>query len=373
LEDDASSEARFQLANAYSRVASISWELGLQDEALATHRRALALVERMAAAAPGDPGVRAALASCYTRIGFTMRTRGQPAEALWPYERAREIQEQLVLENPAETHYQESLSWSLSNLGVIHQEIGRLADAIRLHQQAIAIHQDLVNRHPKNNQFRSDLAWCWRYLSLTLVATGDAAAALRLAEQAAALHEELVKVDHEKDEFRWRLARCLDEVGRIRSRYGRPADAAGPLERSAELYDSVARRNPILYRLDVARNQLNIAFQRAVTGRSEQALACIRRAEDLLNRPGPAWPVLYYDQACVYSAWSTATPCNAPTPADRESRTQRAVEALRRAVAAGYNDLGQIRRDPVLDPLRLRRDFQELVMDLSFPSDPFRQ
>ncbi len=82
LEEDASSEARFQLSDAYSRVASISWELGLQAEALATHRQALALVEQMAAAAPADAGVRAALATCHTNIGFTLRTTGQARRGL---------------------------------------------------------------------------------------------------------------------------------------------------------------------------------------------------------------------------------------------------------------------------------------------------
>ena len=62
LEKDASSEARLQLSDAYNRVASLSWELGLYDEALTTHRRALALVEQMASAAPADRGIQAALA-----------------------------------------------------------------------------------------------------------------------------------------------------------------------------------------------------------------------------------------------------------------------------------------------------------------------
>jgi hypothetical protein len=30
-----------------------------------------------------------------------------------------------------------------------------------------------------------------------------------------------------------------------------------------------------------------------------------------------------------------------------------------------------MRRDHDLDPLRPRRDFQELLMDLTFPADPF--
>jgi eukaryotic-like serine/threonine-protein kinase len=369
LEEDASPDARFQLADAYARIASISWELGLQEEALATHRRALALVEQMAAAAPGDRAVRAALATCHTRIGFTLRTRGRPADALQPYEQARKIQEQLARENPADPRHEEALSWTLSNIGVILQEIGRTSDAIRLHEQAIAIHRDLVNRHPGNARYRSDLAWCWRYLSLSLVAAKDSTAALRLAEQAAAIHETLVAADQRDVEFRWRLARCLDEVGRIRARCGRSLDAAGPLERSADLYDTLARENPTKYRLDVARNQLNIAFQRAATGRLDLALACIHRAEDQLNRSSSVWPALFYDLACTHSFCSSQT----PVAAERESRARRAVGALRQAIAAGYSDLGQFRHDHLLDALRPRRDFQELMMDVSFPSNPFRR
>ena len=47
--------------------------------------------------------------------------------------------------------------------------------------------------------------------------------------------------------------------------------------------------------------------------------------------------------------------------------------ALRRAVATGYRDMGRMRRDDSLDPLRGRRDFQLLLMDLAFPDDPFRR
>ena len=48
LEEDASPGARSQLAEAYARVADFTWELGRQDEALAAHRRVLALVEQVA-------------------------------------------------------------------------------------------------------------------------------------------------------------------------------------------------------------------------------------------------------------------------------------------------------------------------------------
>lgn len=48
-----------------------------------------------------------------------------------------------------------------------------------------------------------------------------------------------------------------------------------------------------------------------------------------------------------------------------------AIEMLRRAVATGYRDVNWMRRDPDLDPLRSRSDFQVLLLDLAFPADPF--
>jgi hypothetical protein len=48
-----------------------------------------------------------------------------------------------------------------------------------------------------------------------------------------------------------------------------------------------------------------------------------------------------------------------------------AVATLRSAVAAGFSDGDQMIRDPDLDPLRSRSDFQLLMMDLAMPAVPF--
>ncbi len=298
---------------------------------------------------------------------------GRPAAALSSYEQALAIQEPLARDNPANARFQEYLSWTLSNIGVIHVELGRPADAIGPHQQATKIHEGLVRRFPGSSHFRNDLAWCWRYLSLALAAAGDSSAALRLAERAAALYEELARADRLDPEIRWRLGRCLDEVGRIRTQSNRPADAVEPQERAAELYEALANTNPAFYGVDLARNRLYAALQRSTTGRPEEAMACIRKAKDVLNRSAQVSPeILLHDLACSYVLWSAAGREGAIEPAEREARTQRAIAALRQAVAAGHGDLVQIRQDPVLDPLRARRDFREMIMDLSFPAHPFQ-
>ena len=50
---------------------------------------------------------------------------------------------------------------------------------------------------------------------------------------------------------------------------------------------------------------------------------------------------------------------------------EQAVDTLRRAANAGWQAVKHVRKDPDLEPLRVRQDFQMLLMDLAFPNDPF--
>jgi tetratricopeptide (TPR) repeat protein len=373
LAQDASPGARSKLSDAYASAGLVALELGRHEQALAAYRRSLALIERTATSAASDLELRFARARSHTKIGFALREMGRTADALQSYDDARSIQERLARENPGVARYWEVLSWTLSNLGLIQVELARPSEAIRLHRQATAIHQDLLGRDPQNTAYRNDLAWCWRYLSQALAAAGDLDAALPLAEQAVALYEALVQANRGVIEFRWRLARCLDEVGRIRSLSGRPLQASQPLERAAILHVALAQDNPVYYRIDVIRNRLYTSYQHRLSGRQDQAAASRQSAESELKRfPHVRADLLLHDLACSHILWSTAGQEGAIAPAERESRTRRAIQALRRAVEAGHLRLDQIRRDPVLDPLRSRRDFQDIIWDASFPANPFQ-
>jgi hypothetical protein len=84
-----------------------------------------------------------------------------------------------------------------------------------------------------------------------------------------------------------------------------------------------------------------------------------------------------YNLACLYSALSRLGPLDKTLPPDQVQRQQtaaadRAMAVLRRAVDAGWNNVGHMERDTDLDPLRARSDFQVLLLDLEFPADPFR-
>jgi hypothetical protein len=52
------------------------------------------------------------------------------------------------------------------------------------------------------------------------------------------------------------------------------------------------------------------------------------------------------------------------TAAEGQAAAERAMDALRRAVAAGFGDLATLRTDTDLDALRPRTDFKQLLKEL---------
>ena len=126
-------------------------------------------------------------------------------------------------------------------------------------------------------------------------------------------------------------------------------------------------------RLAMSHSYVGLARQRA--GRPAEAAAEFRRAVAIMERLSSLQPDGYnlYNLACFRSLLSgiAAEPGSGLT-ADEVSRLgEQAVLALRRAVDAGFRDVGFMRRDTDLDALRRRPDFQMLLLDLAFPENPF--
>ena len=211
----------------------------------------------------------------------------------------------------------------------MHQETGDLARALASLQQARTILQRLADANPAVTQFAADLAQSHQVIGSIQNKTGDSAAALASLERARAILQKLSLANPTVTVFQSRLAMSYSYLGQASQQSGRLADAATEFRRAITIMEPVARLQPSGYNL--------------------------------------------YNLACFRSLLIgiAANPGSGFTAADVERLGAEAVDTLRRAVEAGLLDIAFMRRDTDLDALRSRSDFQNLLLDLAFPADPF--
>src|SRR5262249_8702820 len=112
---------------------------------------------------------------------------------------------------------------------------------------------------------------------------------------------------------------------------------------------------------ETLRSMNNLAVSYARLGRLTDALKlreetlALQKAKLGPNHPDTALTI--YNIACVHALMI-------PKSSDGAKEADLAMDWLQKAVAAGYKDVGQFKKDTDLDALRQREDFKKLVADL---------
>jgi TolB-like protein/Tfp pilus assembly protein PilF len=121
---------------------------------------------------------------------------------------------------------------------------------------------------------------------------------------------------------------------------GQVEEAQAASRRVMELLPDYLLQNP-----DDARARSVYATTLASLGRRDEAIAESRHALEL----SPDDPLMLYNVGCLFA---------------QLNEKPRAIDALQRAITAGYWDLGWMRHDPDLDPLREDPGFQKMLGDV---------
>jgi serine/threonine-protein kinase len=418
----ADAEAPAAIARCLLALGHLQSQTGHPDEAMAAYEEARTLLEALDRSAVVAPR-RADLATCYHRIGDLLAATGRPAEAMDWYQRGRSVRAALARDHRAEIPFLSVLAESDNAIGILHWAGGRPAEAVASFARARAVFEALALEHPTDVDFRRQLAAGYNAIGYPLHSLGQTNEALASFAKARDLLEGLVEENPAVTEFRNQLAYSDAQIGTLLSDGGRPAGALAPYERARELLEALARENPTVaeirndlarcysqlghvlsaidrptealascekaralrealvvanpslaaYRSDLAVTLGFIGTLKQAAGQLVAAGAAFRQAIELLdNLPSPS-PDDYYNLACYHArlagiaveSGSGLTAEGARTDADH------AMEDLRRAVAHGFRILPLMAIDRDLDPLRSRPDFQLLMMDLTFPDDPF--
>ena len=130
-----------------------------------------------------------------------------------------------------------------------------------------------------------------------------------------------------------------------------------------------------MYRSDLAYSLRRRGLVRRETGDPAGAAADARRAlglyDGLPSRSGEEW----FETTCCHAALAglAGRDGSGVPAAAAASEAEMAMALLSKAVTMGYRNADAYRTESALDPLRTRPDFQLLMMDLAFPTEPFAE
>jgi eukaryotic-like serine/threonine-protein kinase len=407
---------RLELATVYRQVGRIAVEVGSRRSGLEALERARAILEDVVRADPTAPGPRRDLASCLEFIGrLEVYTSGQESEGLRSLERSLELYEALSAENPDAADDLFAVAVAAGEIGYERARNGQIAEGLRSLDRGREILEGLRAEHPDHVLYRNQLALSYGELGKIQAHAGQLPEALRSQGQAVALLERLA-VDHpETPVYRRRLGQVETDTGRMLSDAGRLSEGLSHLERSRSILEKVAAELPAVasYQRAVAESYDVLGAARARMGRRDEALRSLARARATLERLIADHPdfTAYQEDLAENYLWTGVVHQDSGRRADaarelsnarellgrmapgsvslyalaraearlvpltedgeRAPQSDRAMAALRRAVAKGYRAPDDLRTDPCLEPLRSRRDFQLLLLDLEFPDAPF--
>jgi tetratricopeptide (TPR) repeat protein len=242
-------------------------------------------------------------------------------------------------------------------------------------EEARRIRQKIADEHPGNAEYRHDLAVTFGSISFVMRDSGRLPEALAAQEASLAILRSLAEVYPGALEFRCNVANSLIEIGDHARALGRPAQSRTSYEQGVAILEGLLDAVPEFTKARIIWLQglRGLGAIQLDAGRVTDAVSTLRRVVAFgEGNPASYGETLNYLAEChALLGRAAGVPGSSLPPGEGPVELERAMEMLRRAVAAGYRDVAWMRRDPDLDPLRPRADFQMFLLDLAFPADPF--
>lgn len=338
-------EYRSELAVAAHNLGTLVADRGRRDEAETLYRQGLTLREKLAADYPAVPEYRSLLAISHINLGNLLKDLGKRDAAGEALRRAQGIQERLTTDFPRVPAYRRELAVTHINRAALFLDLGQRAEAEGEYRQAQAVQEKLAAEFPAVPLYQVELGASRYGLGLVVRDGGDPTTSLDWFGQAVRV---LAPV-HEREPRMVAAARFLRDTYRGRAdahdRLGLHAEAAADWDRAAAL--SPPRDKP--------GDDIGRAISLLRAGRPAEAVSAVAAVRTTAGLTATDW----YGIACFDAIASTKV-------ADqKQAHADRAMDALKQAVAAGFTDVAHMTADRDLDGLRARADFRALLADLS--------
>jgi eukaryotic-like serine/threonine-protein kinase len=362
---------RSSLAHSHNSIGGLRRAAGKPKEAAAEFRRAITIQRKLAADNPTNTDFRDALARSHYNLAILLSNTD---EAESEFRDALVLQQELADACPANINFRNQLAIIHIDLGWLLSKRRKVSEADDQYQKAKAILGKLTTDNPEVTEFQTQLAQVHSDLGSMMSAAGDQDGALAEHREALKIRQKLAEENPKVPGFRRDVTRSLNSLGEVLLNAGRNTDAIDVMTRSCNVLESLVQENPSLpeFRNGLAFGFSNLGRARRRAGEHAPAANDLRRAIALREGLATLTPGTRYDLARNHAllAGLARESDSSVSPAEGRAAADRAVAEFKRAISQGLR-IPKMETDADFDSIRSRSDFQTIVFDLAFPTDPF--
>jgi serine/threonine-protein kinase len=370
-------EMQAEIAYHHQAIGRIQQQLGQQDAALKSLQQASAGLRAVIPQVGEKSGLLSGFAGVYNDIGALYVHESEPLEAMSYFTAALKLQRQLVDENPKHAKIVQlkyELANQLNQMGRLHADIGLTQDAQKLHGQALEILKEVVAanpRHELSNDLRRALAGSHESIGDAHRRNQQADDALKSYQDALPTREQLANANPAVTELQNDLAHCYFTLAQLQLEKGQWAAAAETCQRAIErerLVIGAAPEGTGYVRL-LGRQLILLGQAQRKLEQPSDALRAYQESRAIVEKLAQPTADDFYElararAACALLAARGKTELTPQEQQQRERDAKAAVEALSKAVAAGFRDVDRLRKDPELEDLRSQPNFKTVLDDL---------
>ena len=262
-------------------VALLLEDTGKTDDAVATFRKAEALLATPVASGPAAAPVRAALVACRARLGYLLHRTGHAAAGLSMLRQSRADQEVLAGASDATDETRAELARMTYRIGTLLAMMGKPADAGDEYRVAMATWEKMADDNPSVTGFRNSLADTHNKLGAVLYRTGKPAEAEAEHRKAMAIWQGLSMENPAVSSFRDNLADAHHNLGVLLYRQSvRQAEAETEYRAAMATWQKLADDDPAAtgFRNSLAMSHGNLSSLLRASGKPTEAEAEQKKA-----------------------------------------------------------------------------------------------
>jgi eukaryotic-like serine/threonine-protein kinase len=275
-------ETRLDVARSLFALGDLLFRTDDSTEALSAFHEQCDLAAALEAESPTD-AVRVLLAFGHNGVGFVLQSREKLAEALECFGKALAFYQKLPEAGQYEVPGQgptfglQLQAGTYFSIGEALSGTGKRADALESYLKALDIMEKLANAYPANTTIQKYLAMCREGIGIFLNDMGRHEEALAAWLKALAIRQKLADANPAVSVYQSYLANAYGRIGDLLERSGRPEEAMEADGKMLAISQKLVDANPTVpeYQRQVAGADINLGGRLARQKRSAEAITAI--------------------------------------------------------------------------------------------------